>query len=108
MNTTYFKSLIGILRYLTTTRPNIVYAIGLLSRFMEAPEEVHLQAAKRILRYVKGMLNDGIFYSATDNSSLIGYTDSDWAGDVETRKALLVMHFILGQQYFPGHQRNNK
>lgn len=58
----YYKSLIGNLRYLTATRPNIVYGVDLLSRFMEEPRVSHLQGAKRILRYIKGTLTDGIFY----------------------------------------------
>ncbi|XP_020982453.1 uncharacterized mitochondrial protein AtMg00810-like [Arachis duranensis] len=53
VNPTYYKSLIGSLRYLTATRPDIVFGVGLLSRFMEEPCTNHLQVAKRILRYIK-------------------------------------------------------
>ncbi|XP_026450984.1 uncharacterized protein LOC113351153 [Papaver somniferum] len=53
VNSTYFKSLVGCLRYLTSTRPDIMYAVGLVSRFMESPRQSHLQVAKRILKYVK-------------------------------------------------------
>ncbi|XP_057751139.1 secreted RxLR effector protein 161-like [Arachis stenosperma] len=87
VNHTYYKSLIGSLRYLTATRPDIVFGIGLLSRFMEEPCTNHLQAAKRILRYIKGTLNDGIYYENTNEVNLVGYTYSDWAGDIETRKS---------------------
>ncbi|KAF7123763.1 hypothetical protein RHSIM_Rhsim12G0094400 [Rhododendron simsii] len=50
---TYFKSLVGSLRYLTCTRLDILYGVGLVSRYMEAPDQSHLNAAKRILRYIK-------------------------------------------------------
>nr|KYP39876.1 Retrovirus-related Pol polyprotein from transposon TNT 1-94 [Cajanus cajan] len=85
VNPTLYKSLIGSLRYLIATRPDIVYGVGLLSRFMEKPRDSHWQAAKRILRYIKGTLTEGIFYDKDIDVNLVGYTDSDWAGDIETR-----------------------
>ncbi|CAM8980304.1 unnamed protein product [Rhodiola kirilowii] len=87
VNPTYFKSIVGSLRYLTSTRPDIVYGVGLISRFMEKPQQSHLLAAKRILRYISGTSDYGIMYSHTEEFCLTGYTDSDWAGDVETRKS---------------------
>ena len=57
----HYKSLIESLRYLTATRPDIIYGVGLLSRYMEEPRVSHLQGAKRILRYIKGALTEGIF-----------------------------------------------
>ncbi|KAG6492797.1 hypothetical protein ZIOFF_047764 [Zingiber officinale] len=55
---TFFKSLVGSLRYLTCTRPDILYAVGLVSRYMEDPTTTHLKIAKRILRYIKGLINN--------------------------------------------------
>ncbi|KAL2333879.1 hypothetical protein Fmac_015092 [Flemingia macrophylla] len=86
INSTYYKSMIGSLRYLTATRPDIVFGVGLLSRFMEKPHACHLQGAKRILRYIKGTLIEGVFYANNYIVKLVGYTDSDWAGNIETRK----------------------
>jgi hypothetical protein len=57
---TFYKSMVGSLMYLTTTRPNIVYEIILISNFMENPKETHLQVGKRILRYVNGTKSHGI------------------------------------------------
>ncbi|KAK3027898.1 hypothetical protein RJ639_040275 [Escallonia herrerae] len=54
VDSTLFKSLVGSLRYLTCTRPGILFSVGLVSRFMEAPSSIHMKAAKRILRYLKG------------------------------------------------------
>ncbi|XP_070664609.1 uncharacterized mitochondrial protein AtMg00810-like [Malus domestica] len=55
---TFFKSLGGSLRYLTCTKPDILYAVGLVSRYMENPTTTHLKTAKRILRYLKGDSDD--------------------------------------------------
>nr|KYP50512.1 Retrovirus-related Pol polyprotein from transposon TNT 1-94 [Cajanus cajan] len=96
VNPTLYKSLIGSLRYLTATRPDIVYGVGLLSRFMEKPRDSHWQAAKRILRYIKGTLTEGIFYDKDIDVNLVGYIDSDWAGDIETRKSTSGYAFNLG------------
>ena len=60
---TIYKSLVGSLRYLTITRPDIVHGVGLVSRYMEEPKSSHWLAAKRILRYLKGTLNFGMFYA---------------------------------------------
>ena len=78
------------------TKPDIVFGVGLLSKFMEEPHTYHLQATKRILRCIKGILNDGIFYDNTDDVKLVGYIDSDWAGDIETKKSTSVYVFHLG------------
>ena len=64
---TYFKSLVGSLRYLTCTRPDILFGVGLVSRFMEEPTTTHLKTAKRILRYIKGTLDFGLSYSSSNN-----------------------------------------
>ena len=76
-DTSRFRSLIGILLYLTTTRPYIMYATSLLSRFMQNPTQIHYGASKRILRYLQGTIDYGIWYKPTIDSKLHGYTDSD-------------------------------
>ncbi|KAL8089981.1 hypothetical protein AgCh_039442 [Apium graveolens] len=60
VDVTFYKSLIGGLRYLVHTRPDIAYSMGIISRFMEKITSMHLNAAKRVLRYVKGTLNYGL------------------------------------------------
>ena len=74
-----YRSLIGGLHYLSHTRLDIMYAVGLVSRFMSNPSKHHLEAAKRILRYIAGTLNYGLWFKASVDVHLIGYTDSDWA-----------------------------
>ncbi|KAM1744384.1 hypothetical protein ACFX11_011278 [Malus domestica] len=97
---TFFKSLVGSLRYLTCTRPDILYVVGLVSRYMENPTTTHLKTAKRILRYLKGTVNFGLFYSSSDNYKLAGYSDSDWAGDSDDRKSTTGFVFFMGDTAF--------
>ncbi|XP_074328152.1 secreted RxLR effector protein 161-like [Apium graveolens] len=93
---TEFKSMIGGLRYLVHTRPNISHAVGIVSRFMERPTYMHLNASKRILRYVKGTLSFGLVYSKNSgNNMLTGYSDSDLAGNIDDRKSTGGMCYYL-------------
>jgi hypothetical protein len=85
------------MRYLVHTRPDLVFAIGFISRFMERPTMEHQQAVKHILRYVAGTLDYGLhFTKAPDNARFIGYCDSDLAGDIDTSKSTSGTLFFLG------------
>ena len=97
---TYFKSLVGSLRYLTCTRPDILFGVGLISRYMETPTTTHLKAARRILRYVKGTIDYGLFYSVSNSFKLVGYSDSDWGGDLDDRKSTSGFVFYMGDVAF--------
>ncbi|KAH0772386.1 hypothetical protein KY290_012557 [Solanum tuberosum] len=68
-----YRSLIGCLMYLTTTRPYILYVVSVLSRFLNSPSELHMQAAKRVLRYVKGTMDYGVKFSKCKNFKLQGF-----------------------------------
>eukprot|EP00253_Pinus_taeda_P033502 PITA_33502 len=81
---TKYRHLVGSLIYLTTTRPDISFAVGILSWFMQKPCEGHWSAAKRVLRYLKRTQDLGIKYTQVDDFSLIGNSDSDFDGDKET------------------------
>jgi hypothetical protein len=94
---THYWQLIGSLRYLVHTRPDIAFAVGYMSRFMEWPTMEHLQAVKQILRYVAGTLDYGLHYGrAPDTARFVGYYDSDLAGDVDTSKSTTGTMFFLG------------
>ncbi|XP_057864409.2 secreted RxLR effector protein 161-like [Cryptomeria japonica] len=95
-DTTIFRKLVGSLMYLTATRPDIMYGVSLISRFMDSPKNSHWQAGKRILRYIAGTLDYGILYSITNDFQLIGYTDSDFAGNIVDRKSTSGYAFHLG------------
>ena len=84
INPTYFKSIVSDLRYLTCTRPDITYGIGIISQVKEESHQSHLQVAKPILHYISGTHDNGIFYTYSNNSNLVEYTYNDWIGDVKT------------------------
>ena len=97
VNSTNFRSLIGSLRYLMNTRPDITFCVSYLSRFMDKPSSEHLAAAKRILRYLKGTVNFGVSYKKGDrNMKITGFSDSDFAGDINDRKSTSGQIFFLG------------
>ncbi|KAF5481191.1 hypothetical protein F2P56_001861 [Juglans regia] len=80
-----YRRLVGRLKYLTITRPDIVYAVNTLSQFMHAPRVPHMTAATRILRYIKGCPSLGIFFPSSNSTHISAYTDSDWASCPITR-----------------------
>ena len=77
---TKYRQLIGSLIYLTITRPNLSYSVGLLSQFMPNPRNLHLEYTRRILRYVSATMDYNIVYKSNTTIRLEGYTDADWAG----------------------------
>ncbi|XP_014506436.1 uncharacterized protein LOC106766202 [Vigna radiata var. radiata] len=91
-----YRSLIGSLLYMTTTRPDIMYATSLLSRFMQKPSQIDYGVGKRILRYLQGTKEFGIWYKTMTNSRMIGYTGSDWAGSMDDMKSMSEYTFSLG------------
>ncbi|KAD4179777.1 hypothetical protein E3N88_28368 [Mikania micrantha] len=91
-----YRSLVGGLIYVTHTRPDIAFAVGIVSRFMHSPSVYHFGAAKRILRYLAGTFNYGIWYGRIEEVKLHGYTDSDWAGSCEDMKSLSANVFFIG------------
>lgn len=100
VNESMYRSLIGCLMYLTATRPDIMYAVSVLSRFMNCASESHFKAAKRVLRYVKGTLSFGVKFSQTPNFELQGYSDSDWAGSIDDMKSTSGFCFNFGSGIF--------
>lgn len=100
VNASNYRSLVGSLRYLTCTRPDIAYSVGILSRYMEDPRHSHLKAIKRILRYIRGTESLGLLYSKANGFKLVGYSDSDWCGDVDDRKSTSGYVFYMGNTAF--------
>jgi Reverse transcriptase (RNA-dependent DNA polymerase) len=91
-----YRSMIGNLRYLTCTRSNITFVVGVASWFMEDPRYPHLKAVKRILRYAKGTEDLGLFYHKTNIFELAGYVDSDWCGDIDDWKSISGYALYMG------------
>lgn len=78
------------------TRPDISYAIGVISRHLENPSKSDVASVKRILKYIKGSTNFGILFSNNVKLSIVGYSDADYASDVETRCSTSGYLFTLG------------
>ncbi|KAL5578552.1 hypothetical protein UlMin_020251 [Ulmus minor] len=91
-----YRSMIGSLLYLTASRPDLCFSVGVCARFQSDPKELHLQAVKRIIRYVNGTLDYGLWYSMDTTTDLVGYSDADWAGTIDDRKSTSSGCFYLG------------
>ena len=96
VDVTLYKSMIGCLLYLTAIRPDIAFSVGVCSRFQSNPKVSHLNAVKRIIKYVGGTCNYGLFYSKEFNLSLASFSDSNWAGNADDRKSTTGGCFYVG------------
>ena len=91
-----YRSLAVSLQYLTFTRPDICYAVQQVCLYMHDPREPHFNALKRILRYVRGTLDYGLQLFSSSTSSLVAYSDADWAGFPTTRRSTSGYCVFLG------------
>lgn len=91
-----YRSLVGKLLYLTHTRPDISFAVGMFSWYLSKPTKQHLSAGKRILRYLAGTTELGLWYTHSAEWKLEGYSDCDWEGSLEDRKSTTGIAFKLG------------
>ena len=89
-----YRKLVGSLIFLCNTRPDINFAVGVLSRFSNKPRENHWNAGMRIFRYIRGTQEYGINYST--GKTLTGFCDSDWIGDLDSRRSVTGYCFTLG------------
>ena len=87
-NPTSYRELVGRLLYLTITRPDITFAVHQLSQFISAPSDIHLQAAHKVLRYIKSNPGQGLMYSADSEVCLNAFSDADWAACKDTRRSV--------------------
>ena len=93
-----YRRIIGCLRYLLHTRPDLSFAVGMASRFMERPTVMHHKAVKQTLRYLKGTMHHGLVYGRGGGAEEItGFTDSDMAGDMDDRKSTSGMAFYVNK-----------
>jgi len=95
-NPRLFRSLVGGLNCFTHTRLEIAFSVSVVSKFMHSPTKQHFGAAKRILRYVAGTVDFGVWYSKVSNFKLFGFTDNDWARCLDDRKSTSSNLFSFG------------
>ena len=96
VDSTEYQSLVGSLLYAAiATRPDISQAVGAVSKFCSSPTQAHFTATKRILRYLKSTADTALTYSKSSCASLVGYSDADWAGDLDTRRSTSGMLFLM-------------
>lgn len=91
-----YRRLVGRLSYLTVTRPDLVYAVNTLCQFSSSPRQSHMQAAERIVRYLKATLGQGILLNTTNQLQLTSYCDADWGGCQMTRRSCTGYLTMLG------------
>jgi hypothetical protein len=109
IDATHFRRIIGCLRYLLHTRPDLSFSVGMASRFMEKPTAKHLNVVKQILRYLKGTLNYGLVYTQERKKELlVGYSDSDVGGDVVGRRSTGGMAFYLNDSLVTWNSHKEK
>ncbi|XP_076924644.1 secreted RxLR effector protein 161-like [Bidens hawaiensis] len=94
---TQYRSLIGYLRYLLHTRPDLSYSVELLSRFMQEPKEHRLKAIKQVLCYIKGTNELGIVYGKQGNCKITGYSDSSYGVNTDEGKGTIGLVFYFGE-----------
>ena len=96
VDVTLYRQIIGSLMYLTNTSPNICFGVNTLSQYLVQPRQVHLVAAKHVMRYLKGTIDFGLYYDNRHEYRLYGYTDANWARSISDRKSTSGGCYSLG------------
>nr|GEW68307.1 ribonuclease H-like domain, reverse transcriptase, RNA-dependent DNA polymerase [Tanacetum cinerariifolium] len=97
VDATYYRSLIGSLRYLQHTRPDLSYSVRILSRFMQDPKDHHLKAAKQVIRHIKGTKEHGIIYKKEGGYKITGYNDSSYGINTDQGKGTTGIVIYFGE-----------
>ena len=105
IDSTMYRGVIGSLLYLTASRPDIMYSVCLCARFQSCLKESHLSVVKRILKYLKGTMNIGLWYPKSDNFELIGFSDADFSGCKVERKSTSGTCHFLGHSLVSWHSK---
>lgn len=92
----WYQRLVGKLIYLSHTRPDIAYAVSVVSQFMHNPQKHHMDAVIRILRYLKGTPGVGLLFKNNGHLDIEGYTDADWAGNQDDRRSTSGYFTLVG------------
>ena len=95
-----YRSLIGSLLYLSTTRPGLMFSASLLSRFMHSPSKIHFGVAKRVIRYIRGTFDYDLWFVNKESKELQGYANSGWARSLDDSKSTSSYVFSFGSGVF--------
>lgn len=98
-NATRYREIVGSLLYLKITRPDIAHYVHVVSQFMDHPTSVHWAIVIRILRYLQGTSNRALLTSSNSSLDLNGFTDSNWASDVNDQRSTTVFAIFLGSSF---------
>ena len=96
IDSTQYRQVLGSLQYLALTRPDISFAVNKFSQYTHQPSAMHWSAVKRILRYLKGTLNHGLFRCKTTQLHLHAFADADWAENFDDRTSTSGYVIFLG------------
>ncbi|CAN6478854.1 unnamed protein product [Victoria cruziana] len=109
-DSTLYRSIVGMLQYLTFTRPDIVYSVNQVSQFIHALADMHMEAVKRILIYLKGTIGDDLTYTRSLDLGYIlrTYIDADWAGDPDERRSVSGYCIYMGQNLVSWSSRKQR
>ncbi|XP_062114245.1 uncharacterized mitochondrial protein AtMg00810-like [Humulus lupulus] len=102
---TLYRSMIGSLLYLPASRPDICYIVGVCVKYQGNLMESHVVAVKRIIHYVHGTVDYGIWYSNDTNSNLVCFSDANWVGNADDRKSTSSGCFYLGNNLVSWHSK---
>ena len=91
-----YRAMIGSLLYLTSSKPDILFSVGLCVNFQQYPREFHLTVVKRIFRYLIGTSNVGLYFKYNKQFKLISYCDANYAGDKTEKRNTSGSCHILG------------
>ncbi|GJQ98781.1 retrotransposon protein, putative, unclassified [Tanacetum coccineum] len=108
VDATLYRGMIGSLMYLTSSRPDLIYAVCLCGRYQAKPTEKHLNVVKRIFRYLKGTINMGLWYSKDTSMSMTAYADADHTGCQDTRRNTSGSAYFIGDKLVSWSSKKQK
>nr|GEY57442.1 retrovirus-related Pol polyprotein from transposon TNT 1-94 [Tanacetum cinerariifolium] len=104
----HYRGMIGTLLYLTSSRPDLQFAICMCARYQARPTEKHVHAVKRIVRYLRGTVNRGLWYPKDSSVALIAFADADHAGCQDTRRSTSGSVQFLGERLISWSSKRQK
>ena len=107
-NKSRYQRLVGRLIYLSHTRPDLAYAVSVVSQFMHNPSEEHMDAVMRILKYLKSAPGRGLLFARDGEFEVTGYTDADWAGDKTDRRSTSGYFTFIGDSLITWRSKKQK